>query len=563
MTTPQEQRLQSFLSDAFPAAPAPDALKARVAALAAQRERRDSRDSSRARRLRLGFAGAAFCAAVAAIVSIQPQWSAAQALRRMDAAMAGARSCQSTFWISRPDGTPYDKGRTWSQDGKWRNESLLRTPEIEIYANGRVWRYHRSENIVRVRKADGPAEHNASGFTIQSMTHDYALMGLHETIRLGSKSTVAGRPVHTVFLETDRADQPERQEFLVDTATDLPVSECLYVKQNEKWILCGAGTMVYNQTLPASLFTPVFPTGTRVLDVDQSREELRRRLAKGIETKTVADRKIVIRDLQVNKNGDVFLLYSAGKHPGDLFQCHNRYAGRDWKIALTDDRGVRYLPQGYLGPLDDPNAEHREMFVYDAERLEGDWWIPETPQAPWKPRRFTLTFHVNSVNLHGGENSPKKTADYAATTSFTLAAARPEVQGLPEYFTDLSLNDISVDSAESQARLRNAWDRAYTEADDAEHRAHDYPRALAKYQQAIVLQAQLERSEGRSYGTNSWMWLGVYRVQSAMHHRPEALAALRHAEEEALRGAEAMNSDPAKDYQVKRVRALMKQEGIA
>src|SRR2546423_8403581 len=83
----------------------------------------------------------------------------------------------------------------------------------------------------------------------------------------------------------------------------------------------------YNDPLPAALFEPRFPKSAQILEPARDRRNWEKRLRPGIDRKHVGDREIVIRDLQVNAEGDVFLLYTAGARPSDGWQ--------DWSVELT------------------------------------------------------------------------------------------------------------------------------------------------------------------------------------------------------------------------------------
>ena len=88
----------------------------------------------------------------------------------------------------------------------------------------------------------------------------------------------------------------------------------------------------------------------------------------------MGDRTVVIRDLQVNAEGDVFLLYTAGAVPGDGW--------RDWSVELTDESGRRYQPGEAFQPFwRDGSRRGGKGYVFDGQKLEGNWWVPVVPQS--------------------------------------------------------------------------------------------------------------------------------------------------------------------------------------
>src|SRR5205823_4840962 len=117
-----------------------------------------------------------------------------------------------------------------------------------------------------------------------------------------------GRPARRLLVDLRR--EPGRLAILEDTATDLPIRMEAQRQSAAGWVASMVWEFTFNEPLPAALFRPDFPRAALVnLDVEQRR--WRERLARGLAQQAVGDRTIVIRDLQVNAEGDLFLLYSA------------------------------------------------------------------------------------------------------------------------------------------------------------------------------------------------------------------------------------------------------------
>lgn len=74
-----------------------------------------------------------------------------------------------------------------------------------------------------------------------------------------------------------------------------------------------------------------------MFDADAGRGEWERRLSRPVVARRVGQRTVAVRDLQVNEDGDVFLMYSAGNVPGEM---------SDARAELSDEFGTQYVRGG-------------------------------------------------------------------------------------------------------------------------------------------------------------------------------------------------------------------------
>jgi peroxiredoxin len=514
----REERLRATLAAAYPALEPSEALRRRVAGLAAEQAtlaRRLPIDRvSLGRRwtpLRLGVGLALAIALVAAVVGRAPTVTATQLLQRAEAAVNQVRSAHFIRWRLAPGGHRTNVGETWYHAGQWRLES---PNEIQVYADGKLWLYEpRHGKVSLYRKREGPFGFNPSGFSLAAMVRDYARWGWKEKIRLLDDTTIDDRPAHRVVIE--RAGEPERTLLLVDAATDLPVRGEQQLSTAGQWVTQAILELRYNEPLPARLFVPEFPKSARLFDVDAGRRLWGRRLAKGIARRRVGDRAVVIRDLQVNAAGDVFLLYTAGRRSGDRWQ--------DWSVDLKDELGTRYMPgEGFQPYVEGGPESGWHGFVFQGAKLEGGWWVPAEPQSPWRPRRFTLTFHVQPITHHGKDPMPNER--FSASTAFTLGVERPAAPLLPEYIPYMGLGGLQPrDLMRSRAMARAQYYR---------YQERDLPRALALYREVLRLRDEQAREIGEPV-LDPYTWVFVAEVLREMARRTEALAALEQALQEA------------------------------
>jgi hypothetical protein len=350
-------------------------------------------------------------------------------MRRVESAITDVRSAHLAIWSIAEGGRRTKVREIWYQAGRWRMEDV-RSHEVQVFADGKLWHYEPETRRVTVRKAAGPAAYNPSGFTVTAMKRDHARWGWRDQLRMLDRTSVGGRPARQFIIEL--AHLPERSLLLVDAATDLPIRTELQREVDGRWVTEGVVEHRFNERLPARLFRPKFPNSGRVSDLDAGRRRWSQRLAKGIARRRVEQRPIVIRDLKVNGEDDVFVLYTASKFPGGVYG--------DWEVDLTDEFGTRYLPgsdfQPYAG-TDTPISNHWAGYRFDGEKLKGRWWAPLTSQRRGNMRRFTLTFHVVPINhryIHlkrQGKPLPEN-ADYSIRTAFRFRVDRPTAELLPE-----------------------------------------------------------------------------------------------------------------------------------
>lgn len=457
--TPNEESLQAELQNAYRVEGASNELRARVAKLAAEIKPMPPKLKPRfrlSRRARLSWSLATAGMLVALMAWFYPHLLSSQAIARVEAAMARVKSVQMTFWEIDANGKRRNKQQMWFQGGKWRIEED--DGDTTIYRNGRLWNYKRKTRIVRVSRADGPFLYTPEGFTLADLLSDFKRQGEQTSVKLLDNTTYQGRAAKRVLLETRSDYETARITLIVDAQTDLPLHGDMkvrtrYGQESRKEML-----LVYNQVLSAKLFEPKFP-GARVVDaareVKTKRRRMQTRLSRIVAKRKAGARTLIVRDFQANARGDVFLLYTAGKWAMDGFSDgENFLPGRDWKVLLSDDKGTKYHWMGKRGNV----LPVGEAPPIGGQRLEADWWLPDTPQMPFTPRTYTLTFKLNPKNLHGpyreNKDTPDFPADYSLVRTFHLPLERAASRLLPSYAAELfiGLDEKELLKAEANER---------------------------------------------------------------------------------------------------------------
>jgi len=171
----REENLRRLIRAAVPQAEVPESLRERVRALEAAPSapaRSHARRFLPGRPLGWTLAAAAVVAAIAGPI-LRPRWVAAQALRRMEAAVTDARSSHQVFWRISRDGQRVKASETWYQGGRWRFTDVERG-QISMFADGKLWSYDPRTQRITVRRTSGPFGYNPSGFSLSAMRRDYA-----------------------------------------------------------------------------------------------------------------------------------------------------------------------------------------------------------------------------------------------------------------------------------------------------------------------------------------------------------------------------------------------------
>lgn len=534
----QEERLWGVLAEAFPGTEPSEELCRRVGQAAAQTQERHRRRGQW--RMALALTGVTALSAVALVVT--PRLVAAQTLYRMQNAINDARSVHSIEWRVAPDGGRVPEAETWYQDGRWRIERSggRRT---EICADGKRWSYVSATNTVTVERGDRPVGlQGLSGFSLDAGVRDAALAGVLMDVRLVGRTAVNGRPARQVIIQ-DNKYPSDRTLLTVDDATDLPIQGESQHESGGRWATQGGGEMRYNERLPDTLFEPNFPKTARISDVEAGHGIWERRLAQGIVVQRIGDdssvyqpqlvdgrmqivqkpvrkpRLLVIRDLQVNSRGDVFVLFTDNDYDsvGD--------EGQFGSAELEDDLGTCYLPRPTstessagtsefiptCNEYDGHGGIRVNGYTFGGESLKGTWWVPLIPpQGLWKPHRFRLTFHLREP----GSVNP---------VVVTLPVQKPAADIAPEYMPYMArpLYDITIQVNEA---LRRA--HFYQEAGDL-------PAALTWYHASVAVMQASDRQNGGHYN-ESIEWWAMFQILTALNRTEEAKEALLRANEDAV-----------------------------
>lgn len=326
--------------------------------------------------------------------------------------------------------------------------------------------------------------------------------------------------MHTILFYSqwmfDKQEPTWRSRITVDDATNLPIRlETQKRKPVEtRWITTETREEDFNQPVSAAVFVPDFPKTAWLIDAVAERDYWRRRLDKGV----AASNTVVVRDLQVNANGVVFLLFTANDEVGRDIPFGNVKS-----VDLTDEFGTRYTDpsvqnngigsQNFVPTCMNITAGGEKVagYLFGEKQLEGRRWVPVEKQTSWKPRQFRLTFHLQ--NLKSGQ---------ADTAVFDLPLQSAEADTVPKYMPYMGRSLSSDAGAEGDEEMDV---RAYY----LYHIAHDLPAALRAYRELLTYRAGAQNKLGLTYGWSSVQWLEVTHILIELGRIEEAKTALTQA----------------------------------
>jgi Putative zinc-finger len=231
------------------------------------------------------FAIVGVCLAIVAIWAyITKDPTALAAMKPMETAVRKVKSAHVRFVLIDSNGNRFVERELWFQAGPWRGRWRLADSRrgIQIYRNLRLWNYDSQKNVLDFQLAFGPPGRRWSGFSFSEISRDMIHVGRPRvkdwTVKAKLKQVfgdmigwgqpeakadslgttkIGGREVAQYLIDNaDDAPEPVRLIFLVDAATDLPISVEKQHRIGSEWITRGILEFEFNQLLPEQLFDP-------------------------------------------------------------------------------------------------------------------------------------------------------------------------------------------------------------------------------------------------------------------------------------------------------------------
>lgn len=351
-------------------------------------------------------------------------------------------------------------GNTWYAHGDYRVENTYST---DLFVGDQKFSKVAGQQTVLVSKrenGEGPAGMEG-GMDMKSSLEQMRKAGFRLKVDLGPKSALNGHNVQTVT--ATREGHNERDIILVDLDTDLPLNMEHQILTPNGWQMQIKADCEYDGSVSESVFTPDFGPGTKVVDLDNLRQDLVKDLSREVAKVQIGDETTVIRNIQVNERGWVFLLWTG------------KIGGRDYRLSLTDAQGNEYARTNFNPGAKPYNDSKLPKVLVKGEIVDGAWFVPIHDIQPRQGGEYQLTVSKfvaegpRVVNMGLWFQRPwedstvagldPKTAKLSITkvATLTIPGSDSFLNSIPDYcflFQDAPSTMKSAESKELEARTR-------------------------------------------------------------------------------------------------------------
>ncbi len=455
------------LTESYPAQHVSDDLRMRVKRLAAQHNDKAGQkaQTKRKRRLVLSYGAAAAVVGVGAL--LQPKFAAAAVIARIEKALDGVRNVHEVTW---------EQGR--NTERWWKVGEVSRTEypgSTVVIRDGKRYQWlHESNKVIVQPERPLSSKLARSGFTMASLMRDLKLSGWTGSLETLSDTIENGKAFQRFQVTMKSWEGVMRVVLLVDPTTQLPKRYEGFIKRESGWEPFNRVELEYNQPESPALFSTEFP-GARVLDMATEKALWKEKLEQTIAEVKLGEHVIKVRDVRVNPQGAVFVLYTTGK----TFNDYTWKPSGEWGTAeLTRDWQIQLVGGGYkhqeiynthlLTKEWSPKSLGAQPILRDGQVLQGEWFIPNAPQ-PTVPSTVTLRFTDTPTKL---------------TSTLTLAPTK-QSDFVPDYWPSIVMLPFTGDFEGKELRKR------FESARSTElmlHRA-SLPQALESIEAEEVLSA--------------------------------------------------------------------------
>ncbi len=447
-------KLHETMRRLHPAAETGAELRARVETLAAEADRRNAAArTARFRRFPVAVAAGFAVAALGGIAFfVTPKQSLARTMEAVSANMSKARGVHYSLTFAAKPGQTF-LYEVWQLGASWRTDFTMNGKLFtQMVTDGKFWSYYPAEKHAsnqrasqRTRPPFGIKEFQAQAIRALQSADGINLGTAELGGRLLQKIAVSA-PVQRTMMS---APTPGRSVFWIDKERMIPARIEQQLRENGRWrTVC---TMDYDATLSVSPAVFRIPPGIETYSIEELGVRAGKRFARPLAQKRFATRTLALRDVQTNRDGDIFILYT----DGSTFNESRDGCG----MEITDDRGTEYA--GTAGAID-PFQYHEDKpmsrgMVVDGQTMLGVCVVPLSP--PSRAMAVTNKPRTISLLMTFGEHVGGKSFQRRARFTVPLPPPRPGL--LPSYAPDLSrLSLMGGDPA--QYRITRAWGRRST-----------------------------------------------------------------------------------------------------
>ena len=478
--------LGTLLEEAFPSSTPSLRLESRI--ISGVRVRRPRR------KLRLAFGAVGGVFALAGLVFLTPRAVAYAEFQRIEAAADSLPQWRLTTYTPDLNGNLVNSGETWCRNGQVRDEREFGQVVLLRSVNS-VVEYHKgADHAVRSPSSDTSGQvKKLSGF-IQELQHTTNLLGLS----VERETTVEGR--HATRVSALSKNEPVRISIYADSQTDVPFLGLVEAKSEHGWRI--ERKIVIDATpFDVSGISFGLPHGVRIIDRSAMQAEWREKLGKPIATYPATSKwsALEIRDVWVNRDGIVFVMYTNGRSPRpvDTTGWKSRTSPDGTKILESPHR-VPAMPntQELITIEDDLGTNYSQLNGFQGfeTTLDGTWsrgltWAEgDANVAVYAPNsrplklahRLKLTFGFSQYLVPKGFKPHDKYVYLTdmervqTTTAVHVQAVKAHPRQLPEWadFIGISLEPLALDA--EVARVRSIAAISTGDGKTAEQYARDY-----------------------------------------------------------------------------------------
>jgi hypothetical protein len=390
------------------------------------------------------IAAAALVAAASLVIIFGHSENAlARSIEQARLALKDARSVVMDSYIVRQTGEPYHVCRISMGNGSWRYDSYapIRNTSI-LLVGGKQYYYWRSAKAITVEPMVGkdPTPFVRSGVDLGEA---FLNQGSGDTKKkIASHADVNGRPTYEIVV--DKSGDQQHGVLVLDKETNLPIFADI-TSAPERRPVRQHVDYAFNVAIDKATFDPHFGTTLPIIDLETEWARLRNQWSKPLATATWQGLTIHVRDVRINREGEVFMVISH-KEKGAPETPEDQREDDFLPDSLTDGLGTTYI----CGATANPGGVEGDTDAIKAMQFNGETtrilcWVPVVKPARL-PDSLTVECFLASRWSTGsltGETFPGSKRIQRAV--FTVKPTYGGFDGeFPDYSTPLVLDTITV-----------------------------------------------------------------------------------------------------------------------
>ena len=459
--------------------------------------------------------GVTLCSLMTVGAVAWPRLHAVLLLRQMRFAMQNAQTAHIVTWqMWSDDCTRHKQIEAFYNNGQWHIEKSYGNWIHELHESLRA-----PDHSTAVEEVFRPPNFNPMKMpSVIALPEELMFVGLQSRVATGNKTIIQGKSC-TVYIWTMDNLPRESQDITLEDKTGLPV-ESVWRHQDENDVWQTTAIVEYEFNVSSAQF----PTGMslsppRREGIGATRDEWENRLQTPRAYMQRGKTIIAIRDLRVNSDGDVFVLYTAGHKPGWY---------PEWDITATDDQGNTYL-YSMRSPFHPTIMEHNRVkgFTFNGEALDAAHLTPLYPLkdtgTAWKPRHLTIALYPRNADAALAYVNDGKRDKYMPL-KFTLFVEQADTRRVPGYMPYMAMSPCGL-YPEYGLQSEAAWTRACY----WRNVKHDLAQALTWFQRM----ESIDNAESRLHHwqiNNVFDLLEEAKLQTLLGRHAEARQTLRRAD---------------------------------